>query len=31
MTALVTRGLTKRYDGVNVVDSLDLTVNRGEL
>ncbi|HEX9410953.1 MAG TPA: ABC transporter ATP-binding protein [Actinomycetota bacterium] len=31
MTALVTRGLTKRYDGVNVVDGLDLAVNRGEL
>jgi ABC-2 type transport system ATP-binding protein len=31
VTALVTRGLTKRYDGVNVVDGLDLAVNRGEL
>jgi len=31
VTALVTRGLTKRYDGVNVVDRLDLAVNRGEL
>ena len=31
MTALVTRGLTKRYGDVNVVDGLDLTVERGEL
>jgi ABC-2 type transport system ATP-binding protein len=31
VTALVTRGLTKRYDGVNVVDGLDLAVDRGEL
>jgi ABC-2 type transport system ATP-binding protein len=31
VTVLVTRGLTKRYDGVNVVDGLDLAVNRGEL
>jgi ABC-2 type transport system ATP-binding protein len=31
VTALVTRGLTKCYDGVNVVDGLDLAVNRGEL
>jgi ABC-2 type transport system ATP-binding protein len=31
VTALVTRGLTKRYDGVNVVDRLDLAVDRGEL
>src|SRR4029453_3950809 len=31
VTALVTRGLTKRYDGANVVDRLDLAVDRGEL
>ncbi|MGH2659437.1 MAG: ABC transporter ATP-binding protein [Actinomycetota bacterium] len=31
MTALVTRGLTKRYRDVNVVDGLDLSVDRGEL
>jgi len=31
VTALVTRGLTKRYGDVNVVDELDLTVERGEL
>jgi ABC-2 type transport system ATP-binding protein len=31
VTALVTRGLTKRYDGVNVDDGLDLAVNPGEL
>ena len=31
MTALVTRGLTKRYGDVNVVDGLDLEVERGEL
>ena len=29
--ALVTRGLTKRYGDVNVVDGLDLAVERGEL
>jgi ABC-2 type transport system ATP-binding protein len=31
VTALVARGLTKRYGDVNVVDGLDLTVERGEL
>ena len=31
MTALVARGLTKRYGEANVVDALDLTVERGEL
>ncbi len=31
MTALVARGLTKRYGETNVVDALDLTVERGEL
>jgi ABC-type multidrug transport system ATPase subunit len=31
VTALVTRGLTKRYGDVKVVDELDLTVERGEL
>ncbi len=31
MTALVARGLTKRYGDVNVVDGLDLLVERGEL
>jgi ABC-2 type transport system ATP-binding protein len=31
VTALVTRGLTKRYDDANVVDGLDLAVERGEL
>jgi len=31
VTALVTRGLTKRYRDVNVVDGLDLSVDRGEL
>ncbi|HZD80978.1 MAG TPA: ABC transporter ATP-binding protein [Actinomycetota bacterium] len=31
MTALVARGLTKRYGGVDVVDGLDLRVERGEL
>jgi len=31
VTALVTRGLTKRYGEVNVVDGLDLAVDRGEL
>ena len=31
MTALVTRGLTKRYGDVDVVDRLDLVVERGEL
>jgi ABC-2 type transport system ATP-binding protein len=31
VTALVTRGLTKRYGDVNVVDGLDLTIERGEL
>ncbi len=31
MTALVTRGLTKRYDDVNVVDGLDLSIERGKL
>ena len=31
MTALVARGLTKRYGEVNVVDGLDLSVDRGEL
>jgi ABC-2 type transport system ATP-binding protein len=31
VTALVTRGLAKRYGDVNVVDGLDLTVERGEL
>jgi ABC-2 type transport system ATP-binding protein len=31
VTALVTKGLTKRYGGVNVVDGLDLSVDRGEL
>ncbi len=31
MTALVTRGLTKRYDDVPVVDALDLRIERGEL
>jgi ABC-2 type transport system ATP-binding protein len=31
VTALVTRGLTKRYGAVNVVDGLDLAVDRGEL
>jgi ABC-type multidrug transport system ATPase subunit len=31
VTALVARGLTKRYGDVNVVDRLDLTVERGEL
>jgi ABC-2 type transport system ATP-binding protein len=31
VTALVTRGLTKRYDDADVVDALDLTVERGEL
>jgi ABC-2 type transport system ATP-binding protein len=31
VTALVARGLTKRYGDVNVVDGLDLLVQRGEL
>jgi ABC-2 type transport system ATP-binding protein len=31
VTALVTRGLTKRYGDVNVVDGLDLSIERGEL
>jgi ABC-2 type transport system ATP-binding protein len=31
VSALVARGLTKRYGDVNVVDELDLTVERGEL
>jgi ABC-2 type transport system ATP-binding protein len=31
VTALVTRGLTKRYGDVNVVDGLDLSVEEGEL
>jgi ABC-2 type transport system ATP-binding protein len=31
VTALVARGLTKRYGEVNVVDGLDLSVDRGEL
>ncbi|HEX9122360.1 MAG TPA: ABC transporter ATP-binding protein [Actinomycetota bacterium] len=31
MTALVARGLTKRYGDVDVVDRLDLRVERGEL
>ncbi|HZP90710.1 MAG TPA: ABC transporter ATP-binding protein [Actinomycetota bacterium] len=31
MTALVARGLTKRYGGTAVVDGLDLSVERGEL
>ncbi len=31
MTALVTRELTKRYEGVPVVDALDLRIERGEL
>jgi ABC-2 type transport system ATP-binding protein len=31
VTALVARGLTKRYGDVNVVDGLDLIVQRGEL
>jgi ABC-type multidrug transport system ATPase subunit len=31
VTALVARGLTKRYGDVNVVDGLDLSVERGEL
>ncbi len=31
MTALVARGLTKRYGDVDVVDRLDLRVDRGEL
>lgn len=31
MTALVARGLTKRYGDVDVVDHLDLRVERGEL
>jgi len=31
VTALVTRGLSKRYGDVNVVDGLDLSIERGEL
>jgi len=31
VTALVARGLTKRYGRTNVVDGLDLSVERGEL
>ncbi len=31
MRALVTRGLTKRYGDVNVVDGLDLSIEQGEL
>jgi ABC-2 type transport system ATP-binding protein len=31
VTALVTRELTKRYEGVPVVDALDLRIERGEL
>jgi ABC-2 type transport system ATP-binding protein len=31
VTALVARGLTKRYGQTNVVDALDLAVERGEL
>lgn len=31
MTALVARGLTKRYEGTPVVDALDLSIAQGEL
>jgi ABC-2 type transport system ATP-binding protein len=31
VTALAVRGLRKRYDGIDAVDGLDLTVERGEL